>query len=163
MASHSLEPGAGDFRRAAALITHRASADFDDVYDGVRAILEEAAARGRLTRLLLALDESYRIWLDRVGTQPREAVDQFVDHTASQHQDLYTRRAAAAIQAIRRNDPASLNSLFGEANAEDGGPRLIGAVSDIYATVIPELCSPEVIADLRAWTLEIARYDDGEQ
>ncbi|MGE2835455.1 hypothetical protein [Mycobacterium sp. SMC-4] len=162
MASQSHEPSAGDFRRAAALMTHRASTNADDVNEGVRAILEEAVAHGRLTRLLLALDEAYRIWLDKVGAAPREAVDYFVDHTASQHEDPYTRRAAAAIQAIRRDDVNALNALLIEVNAENGGPRLVGAVSDIYTTAIPELSTPEVISDLQAWTLEIACYDHEE-
>lgn len=151
-----------DYRRAAALMTHRAAAKDEDIHNGVRAILEEARDEGRLNRLLVALDTGYRVWINQIRAGNSQAwIDEWIDDTAENHEDLYTRRAARAIVAIRTGDQELFSSVASEANAEvnegGGGTRLIGAMSDVYFYLLPELATPGGRAALSAWTIEIAK------
>lgn len=150
-----------DYRRAAALMTHRAAATGEHLYEGVRAIVEEAQDEGRLTRLLVALDTGYRGWIShlRAGRSP-EWIDELIDDTAENHEDRYTRLAARAIVSIRTGDDERFMNVVNEANADpanDGGGRLTGAVSDVYQFLLPELATPGGREALRAWTIEIAK------
>ncbi len=64
---------------------------------------------------------------------------------------------------MRDQDRTRLNALLDEMNADnEGGPRLIGALSDIYNYVLPELATSTGREGLKAWTLYIARHDDGD-
>lgn len=150
-----------DYRRAAALMTHRAAATEAYLYEGVRAILEEARDEGRLTRLLVALDTGYRVWIQhlRAGRSP-EWIDELIDDWAGKHEDPFTRLAARAIGAIRAGDDDRFMLVVNEANADStgsGGARLTGAVADVYQFLLPELATEGGREALRAWTIEIAK------
>ncbi|MGU3497725.1 hypothetical protein [Mycobacterium sp. C31M] len=72
-----------DCQRAAAFMTHRAATDGVHLQEGLSAILEQARDEGRLTRLMVALDRCYRVWIAqlRAGRAP-EWIDELVDdHT----------------------------------------------------------------------------------
>lgn len=159
-------PGPGDFRRAGALITHRASATGTDLYDGIVAILEEAISRRRMTALLRAVDSSYRIWIDQLRDErSRQMIRELIDDLAVTSDDPpYVRHATAAIIAMRDQDRIRFTEILHEVNADmrPGGGRLIGALADIYASVLPELATPTGRETLRAWTIEAAKYDNGE-
>lgn len=152
-----------DYRRAAALMTHRAAATNDELAAGVRAIYDEAIENGRLTRLLVAVDEGYRAWIShlRAGRSP-EWINELIDDVAANHEDRYIKLAAEAIAAIRDSDDERFQAIMTEVNeATEGGTaaRLVGAVADIYHHVLPELATPGGRAALRAWTIEVAARD----
>jgi hypothetical protein len=164
MADDPTMPEPADWRRAGALITHRASTTFGDLHDGVRAILEEAATRGRLTRLLRAVDAGYRIWVNELRTErSRALIDELIDDVATQHNDPYTQYGAQAIRAMRNGNAEALLAVLHLVNADDeGGSRLIGAVSDVYSWALPELATPTGRQTLNQWTVDMAQYDDGD-
>lgn len=144
MADEPDMPGPGDFRRAGALIVHRASATGQDLFDGIRAILEEAIERRRLTALLRAVDSSYRIWIEQLRDQrSQRMIRELIDDVAVTSEDRYNRHAAEAIIAMRDHDRSRFTEILHLVNADnEGGGRLIGAVADIYAYVLPELATP---------------------
>jgi hypothetical protein len=164
MADEPDMPGPGDFRRAGALIVHRASATGEDLYDGIRAILEEAIDRRRLTALLRAVDSCYRIWIEQLRDErSQQMIRELIDDVAATSEDRYNRHAAEVIIAMRDGNRSRFTEILDEVNADNqSGGRLIGAVSDIYAYVLPELATPMGRETLKAWTLEMAAYDDGE-
>jgi hypothetical protein len=153
-------PDLADFRRAAALLTHRASASTNDAIAGVRAILQEAADCGRLTRLARAVDTAYLIWIAQLrNDKSRRLVIELIDEMARNHPDPYTRRAANVIQAMRDRDRLRFTALLNEVNADEQGLRLIGSISDIYAHALPELATPTSRTTLQSWTAELARHE----
>ena len=144
-------------------MTHRAAATYDELAIGVQAIYNEATEHGRLTRLLVAVDECYRVWVHqlRSGKSP-EWIEELIDDLAASHEDRYTKLAAEAIVSIRTSDDARFQAIITEVNeAAEGGtvPRLVGAVADVYQHFLPELATPGGRAALNEWTLEIAAHD----
>lgn len=159
----------GDFRRAAALISHRASGNNADVIEGVLAIIRSAVDAGRLVYLFRAVDYCYRAWVGELRTErSREMVDGLIADIANTPpaDDIghYNQLAARAIIAMKAEDGAQFTVIAEEANASsqggDGGSRLVGALADLYHYVLPELATASGRQSLSEWTASIAQYEN---
>lgn len=151
-----------DYRRAAAMMTHRAATHGEHLYEGVRVILEEARDEGRVTRLAVALDLCYRVWIAQLRAgRASEWIDEVIDDLAENHPDPYQRLAAKTMASIQAGDDERFQAVVTEANAasenNDGGGRLAGAISDVYQFLLPELSTPGARDALRTWTAQIAQ------
>jgi hypothetical protein len=153
------DPDIGDLRRAAALLSHRASVH----HEGLHWSLAEAAEVGRLVQLLRAVDMAHRVVMNYFGSDV-EAIDEqiqlFAVAEAADSFEVYNRHAARAITAVRAEDRAALYRVFEEVNREAAGPRLVGAVCDVYAGLLPVLASAEGRDFLAKWTARITGLDD---
>ena len=148
-----LMPEFADWRRAGALMLHQTRGD----QGGVTVIYEEANALGRLTQLFRALEAGYTIWVHQLRTDDaREMIAEFIAATASQHPDAYTRRAASAVVAARSDDLDALAAVLDETRSEHGAGRMIGALLDLYAFLLPELATATGQEQLAAWTMQAA-------
>jgi hypothetical protein len=74
--------------------------------------------------------------------------------------EVYNRHAARVIMAMRAEDRAALYAIFDEVNREAAGPRLVGAVCDVYAELPPVLSTAEGRDFLATWTARITGLDD---
>jgi hypothetical protein len=153
------DPDIGDLRRAAALLSHRASAH----HEGLHWSLTEAAEARRLVQLLRAVDMAYRVVINYFGSDV-EAIDEqiqlFAVAEAADSFEVYNRHAARAIMAMRAEDRAALYAIFDEVNREAAGPRLVGAVCDVYAGLLPVLSTAEGRDFLATWTARVTGLDD---
>lgn len=153
------EPDLSDLRRAAALISHRATTH----QEGLHWSLAEAAQAGRLVQLLRAVDAAYRVVIEHFGVDA-QAIDgqiqRFTTAEAADSFDIYNRHAARAIMAMRAEDRAALNEVFDAVNRESAGARLVGGVCDVYAGLLPVLSTPEGQEFLSTWTARIAGIED---
>ena len=153
------EPDLSDLRRAAALISHRATTH----QEGLHWSLAEAAQAGRLVQLLRAVDAAYRVVIEHFGVDA-QAIDgqiqRFTTAEAADSFDVYNRHAARAIMAMRAEDRAALNEVFDAVNRESAGARLVGGVCDVYAGLLPVLSTPEGQEFLSTWTARIAGIED---
>ena len=153
------EPDLSDLRRAAALISHRATTH----QEGLHWSLAEAAQAGRLVQLLRAVDAAYRVVIEHFGVDA-QAIDgqiqRFTTGEAADSFDIYNRHAARAIMAMRAEDRAALNEVFDAVNRESAGARLVGGVCDVYAGLLPVLSTPEGQEFLSTWTARIAGIED---
>jgi hypothetical protein len=153
------EPDLSDLRRAAALISHRATTH----QEGLHWSLAEAAQDGRLVQLLRAVDAAYRVVIEHFGVDA-QAIDgqiqRFTTAEAADSFDFYNRHAARAIMAMRAEDRAALNEVFDAVNRESAGARLVGGVCDVYAGLLPVLSTPEGQEFLSTWTARIAGLED---
>jgi hypothetical protein len=129
------EPDLSDLRRAAALISHRATTH----QEGLHWSLAEAAQAGRLVQLLRAVDAAYRVVIEHFGVDA-QAIDgqiqRFTTAEAADSFDVYNRHAARAIMAMRAEDRAALNEVFDAVNRESAGARLVG----VSVTCMPGFC-----------------------
>lgn len=159
-----------DFQHAAALISHRAHGNAADAIEGVRAIIQFAADAGRLVFLLRTVDHYYRMWIEELRTEgARAMVDELIADIASEPPagdvGLYSQLAARAILAMKAEDGDEFTSVAEEANTSsagaDGGSRLVGALSDLYHYILPELATPSGRKALSEWTATIAGLGDG--
>ncbi|KEP41936.1 hypothetical protein [Mycobacterium kansasii] len=153
------DPDLSDLRRAAALISHRATTD----QEGLHWSLAEAAEAGRLVQLLRAVDGAYRVVIWHFGADAQaidEQIQRFTNAEAADSFDVYNRHAARAIMAMRAEDRAALNEVFNAVNREAAGPRLVGGVCDVYAGLLPVLSTPEGQEFLSTWTARITGLED---
>lgn len=148
------DPDFSDLRRAAALISHRATTH----HEGIHWSLVEAAETGRLVQLLRAADTAYRVVIEHFGEDAHAIDEQIQRFTTAEPADsfeLYNRYAAQAIMAMRAENRARLNEVFDAVNREAAGPRLVGAVCDVYAGLLPVLSTPQGQEFLSTWTARI--------
>jgi hypothetical protein len=142
-----------DFRRAAALITHRA----DGSSDGIRYIIEEAGELNRTTPLLRCLIDGYRMMTTELRTeQALLCIGEFIDLFASQDIEPNIRRAATAIITHRDHDIDGFNAVLLEANADGTAGSLLSAVIELHDRLLPELSTPYGLKTLAQWTARIA-------
>lgn len=88
---------------------------------------------------------------------------ELIDDLAVTSDDEYTRTAAKAIIAMRDQDRERFTEILHAVNADnEGGGRLVGAVSDIYHHLLPELATPTGRETIRGWTMEAAKYEHNE-
>lgn len=95
----SHDPDIGDLRRAAALLSHRASAH----HEGLHWSLSEAAEAGRLVQLLRAVDMATGVVMNYFGADVEvidEQIQLFAMAEAADSFEIYNRHAARAIMAI---------------------------------------------------------------
>lgn len=153
------DPDLSDLRRAAALMSHCATAH----HDGMHWSLTEAAEARRLVQLLRAVDAAYRVAIGYFGADP-EAIDKqiqwFTTAETADSVDVYNRYAARAITAMRAEDRVALVEVFGAVNRENAGPRLVGAVCDVYGALLPALSTPEGQEFLSTFTARITQIED---
>lgn len=153
------DPDFSDLRRAAALISHRATTH----HEGMHWSLAEATEAGRLVQLLRAVDVAYRVVIDHFGADAQtidEQIQRFTTAVAADNFDVYNRHAARAIMAMRAEDRAALNDVFDAVNREAAGPRLVGGVCDVYAGLLPVLSTPEGQQFLSTWTARITGIEN---
>ncbi|WP_245847150.1 hypothetical protein [Mycobacterium szulgai] len=153
------DPDLSDLRRAAALISHRGT----NHSDGLHWSLTEAAESGRLAQLLRAVDFAYRVVVQYFGLDVQtidSQIHRFSTAPAADSFDVYNRYAAQAIEAMRAEDRARLNNVFDAVNRESAGPRLVGAVCDVYAGLLSVLSTAEGREFLSTWTARIAGLED---
>lgn len=153
------DPDLSDLRRAAALISHRATIH----QEGLHWSLAEAAEAGRLVQLLRAVDFAHRVVIEHFGADAQtidEQIQRFTTAAAADSFDVYNRHAARAIMAMRAEDRAALNEVFDAVNRESAGPRLVGGVCDVYAGLLPVLLTPEGQEFLSTWTARITGLED---
>jgi hypothetical protein len=153
------DPDLSDFRRAAALISHRGTTH----QEGLHWSLAEAAEAGRLVQLLRAVDAAYRVVIEHFGVDAQaidEQIQRFTTAEAADSFDVYNRHAARAIVAMRAEDRAALNEVFDVVNREAAGPRLVGGVCDVYAGLVPVLSTPEGQEFLSTWTARLTGLED---
>jgi hypothetical protein len=153
------DPDLSDLRRAAALISHRATAD----QEGLHWSLAEAAETGRLVQLLRAVDAAYRVAIEHFGADAQaidEQIQRFTTAEPADSFDVYNRHAARAIMAMRAGDRGALTEVFDAVNREVAGPRLVGGVCDAYAGLLPVLSTPEGQGFLSTWTARITGIED---
>jgi hypothetical protein len=153
------DPDLSDLRRAAALISHRATTH----QEGLHWSLAEATEPGRLVQLLRAVDAAYRVVMGHFGADAQaidEQIQRFTTAEAADSFDVYNRHAARAIMAMRAEDRAALNEVFDAVNREAAGPRLVGGVCDVYAGLLPVLSTPEGQEFLSTWTARITGVED---
>lgn len=153
------EPDLSDLRRAAALISHHATTH----HEGLHWSLTEATDAGRLVQLLRAVDAAYRVVIDYFQADAElidEQIQRFATAEAGDSYEMYNRYAAQAIMAMRAEDRAAFNDVLDAVNREAAGPRLVGAVSDVCAGLLPELSTPEGQEFLSTWTARIAGEED---
>lgn len=153
------DPDLGDFRRAAALISHRATTH----QEGLHWSLVEATEVKRLVQLVRAVDVAYRVVIEHFRADTQE-IDQEIQRAttadAADSFDIYNRHAARAIMAMRMEDRTALNAVFHVVNHEAAGPRLVGAVCDVYARLLPVLSTQEGLDFLTTWTARITGLED---
>jgi hypothetical protein len=156
------DPDIPDLRRAGALISHRATTH----QEGVHWSLTEAAEAGRLVQVLRAVDVAYRVVINYFEADA-EAIDEQIRRFAATAAaddvdsfDTYNRYGAQAIMAMRAEDRAALDKVFDAVNREAAGPRLVGAVCDVYANLLPQLSTPEGQEFLSTWIARITQIDD---
>ncbi|WP_239655139.1 hypothetical protein [Mycobacterium riyadhense] len=153
------DPNLSDLRRAAALISHRATTNLE----GLHWSLAEAAEVRRLVQLLRAVDLAYRVVIAHFGADPQaidEQIQRFTTAETGDSFDVYNRHAARAIMAMRAEDRAALNEVFDAVNREAAGPRLVGGVCDVYAGLLPVLSTPEGQEFLSTWAARITGLED---
>lgn len=152
-------PTHSDFQRAAALIGHRANGNAE----GVRFTMQAANEANRVTALLIALLDGYRLVASELRTEHAlGAVGEFIEACAAQDEDADVRRAAAAFVAHRDNDLDAFNTVLIEAN-DDGRPgEVVAGVLDLFSTLLPELGTPVALANLAQWTARIAAQGDDQ-
>jgi hypothetical protein len=129
------DPDLSDLRRAAALISHRATIH----QDGLHWSLAEAAEAGRLVQLLRAVDFAYRVVIEHFGADTQtidEQIQRFTTAAAADSFDVYNRHAARAMLAMRAEARAALHEVVDAVNRESAGPRLVGA----SVTGMPGFC-----------------------
>lgn len=153
------DPDLSDLRRAAALMSHRATTH----QEGLHWSLVEATEAGRLVQLLRAVDAAYRVVIEHFGANA-QAIDgqiqRFTTAEAADSFDVYNRHAARAIMAMRAEDRWALNEVFDAVNREAAGPRLVGGVCDVYDGLLPVLSTPEGQEFLSTWTARITGIED---
>lgn len=153
------EPDLSDFRRAVALISHRATAHDEGLYWS----LTEAVEAGRLPQLLRSVDAAYRVVIEHFGANGQVIDEQIRQLTTAEDADsfdVYNRYAARAIMTLRAEDRAALNEVIVAVNHDASGPRFVGAVCDVYAGLLPEVATAEGRDFLSAWTARIAGLED---
>lgn len=153
------DPDLSDLRRAAALISHRGT----NHPDGLHWSLSEAAESGRLAQLLRAVDFAYRVVIQHFGLDGQtigSQIHRFSTAPATDSFDRYYRYAAQAITAMHAEDRAGLNEVLDTVNRESAGPRLVGAVCDVYARLLPVLSAAEGREFLSTWTARIAGLEE---
>lgn len=153
------DPDLSDFRRAVALISHRATAH----HEGLHWSLTEAVEAGRLPQLLRSVDAAYRVVIEHFGANGElidEEIRLFTTAEAADSFEVYNQYAAQAIMALRAEDRAALNEVIAAVNHDAAGPRFVGAVCDVYAGLLPELATAEGHDFLSAWTARIAGLED---
>lgn len=153
------EPDLSDLRRAAVLISHLSTTH----QEGLHWSLTQAAETGRLAQLLRAVDAAYRVAIEHFRADAQsiyKQIQRFTTANAADSLDIYNRRAARAIMAIRGEDRAALNEVLDSVNREAAGPRLVGAVCDLYAALLPVLSTPKGQEFLSTWTARITGLED---
>ena len=149
-------PTRADFRRAAALIAHRANYNAD----GMRFVVEEASELNRTTPLLRCLIDGYRLITAELRTeQALAAIRQFVELCA-QGEETGIRRAATAVLAHVDHNVDAFNAVLIEANEDDESAGVVASLMEMYATLMPELCTPHGLHALAQWTARIAGSED---
>ncbi|OBJ74376.1 hypothetical protein [Mycobacterium sp. 1274756.6] len=136
-----------DRRRAAALVTHRASLSVV----GVDAVFKDASEAGRSTQLLVAAIDLYLSIAGELRTDAAlELIGEFLVGCAKA--DGVKAPAARVILARQSRDRDAFNELLTAANGTPGGPtELVGSVVDQLAMLLPELAAPGGLAQLRRW------------
>jgi hypothetical protein len=153
------EPDVSDLRRATALISHRATTH----EEGLHWSLTDAVEAGRLVQLLRAVDTAYRVAIAHFNADAQEIDNQIQRFTTAEATDsfeVYNRYAAQAIMAMRAEDRAAFNEVLDAVNREKAGPRLVAAVCDVYAGLLPMLSTPEGLEFLSTWTARITGLED---
>lgn len=129
---------AGDYRRAAALISHHR----DDSSEGIAAIIDEAHAAGRDTMLLLATLALHELFMSELRTPAGRALlanwVQAVAHLDDAATPVW--RAARVIDAYGRKDGPAINDEITAAGTD--APLMFRSVMDLYDELLPELSSP---------------------
>jgi hypothetical protein len=140
-----------DYRRAAALINFRA----DGNTAGIHSVLVEAAQTNRVTPLLSATVETYDYHLGRLRTPDSLPLvtEWLQQQAAAEAFNAATTRAAAVILAVRDRDQTKFAQLATEANQTADGPGiLVGAITDLYSMLLPELSTLTGLKQLNDWS-----------
>lgn len=134
------DPGtlsAGDYRRAAALISHHR----DACDAGIAAIIDEAHTAGRDTLLLLATLSLHERFLSELRTPAgRTLVADWVQAVGTLDTTGPVMNAARTLDAYHRRDIAAINDEITASG--DAAPLMFACLLDLYARLIPELSSP---------------------
>ena len=129
-----------DRRRAAALISHRATVD--EV--GVRFIIEEASAANRSTQLLAAVVDHGGKLLAALRTDMGvEAAFSLFDTWANQVENVDYRRAGSVVIARIQGKHDLFNGHIADAATDQRLAELINTTAQCFLTVMPELHSPK--------------------
>jgi hypothetical protein len=135
-----------DYRRAAALINFRA----DENYAGFHSVLVESGQEDRQAHLLSATVEIYDHHLGRLRTaESLPLTAEWLQHQSTTEVHNAVTRAAAVIIAVRVGDQTTFAQIATEANQTIDGPAiLVGAVTDVFSTLLPELSTPTGLKQL---------------
>lgn len=148
-----------DYRRASALIRHRATSSID----GIALVLNEASDLNRTTPLLRSLIDGYQFLTAELRTPSAiVAVDESLDMCAALSEDSAHRRGAEVIVAHRDKDIDAFNAVLIAANEDGKTVDVPVAVLDIYAILLPELAAPHALKNLAQWTARIAGAEHAE-
>jgi hypothetical protein len=146
-------PTAADFRRATAMISHRAHG----YPPGIAVVHDEAVQDSRLAQLLTALFECYATLFDTLRTpRGKNALCELITKAAHQHDDPNQQAAAAAMLAYTAEDANQLSRYLLAACHADWAAGLFGGVLDLFTALLPEVDAEAVRADLSCWVAEFA-------
>jgi len=151
-------PTHADFRRAAALVAHRAEGSVD----GIRCVLNEAGELNRTTPLLTSVIDCFTHLTRELRTDEAIiAINESLAQCATLSHDTASRRGAEVILARHEKNVDAFNAVLIEAN-DDGRPvEVIAAVLDLYLVLLPELASAYALSSLAKWTARIAASENG--
>ena len=131
---------ATDRRRAAALISHRATVD--EV--GARYIITDARTANRLPNLVAAVTDHGGQLLAALRTDMGlEAVSSMFDTWAQQNENVDYRRAASVILGRYQGKHDIFNGHIADAVADGRTTELVNTAAQLFLTVMPELHSPK--------------------
>jgi hypothetical protein len=145
-----------DRRRAAALISHRATVD--EV--GARYVIEEAATADRLPQLLAAvIDHGGKLLAALRTDMGIEAVSSLFDTWANQTENIDYRLAGSAYIARIQGRHDYFDAYIVEATEAGRMAELVNTAAQTFLTVMPELHSPKGIATLA----QVAAFIAGQE
>jgi hypothetical protein len=150
----AIKATASDYRRAAALHSHR----LNDDEAGVNEVLDGIKASGRPSIVLMALvDLLATVAEDHLGEHGHEAFGETTEWLAANGRDEHIRRAANMVRGYQIGDRDRQAAAAWSANqAEGGGRGLLTGISDVYSTLLPTMSSPGSLARFEAATMRIA-------
>lgn len=154
------EPAPVDRQRAAALLSHRATAD--EV--GARFILGEASRSHRLTHLLAAVIDHGGQLLGALRTEMAiEAVASLYDTWANQEEDVDYRRGASCFLARLQGLPDIFHGHIADAEVDGRLTELVDTTAQTFLTVMPELHSPKGRASMAQIAAALHAKDEPEE